>query len=443
MKKSKTLIIGAGLAGLSASFFLKRDYQIFEKETTPGGLCRSRHFNGYTFDYDGHLLHFRDKDILNLVQKLMGGNLICTRRDSWINSFGCYTRYPFQANLFGLPKNVIKECVLGFIDAQLNGNVNKYNQTNFKQWTLRTFGPGIARHFMLPYNNKFWTIPAHRLTREWVDGYIPIPSIKDVLGGTIAQSKKRFGYNAQFWYPRKGGIENLIFALRRRIKNNIHTLHQVAEIDLKTRTVTFCNGRKARFINLISTLPLPEMLKLIPHLPPKIKAALSKLKYTSVFCLNLGVARGNISDKHWVYFPEKKIIFFRVGFPHNFSSALVPPGKSSLYAEVSYSPDRPVNKKDLVKRILKDLRKVEILSAADTIEVCEPVDIEYAYIIYDRNYTESTKTIREYLNQHHIYPIGRYGRWKYMTMEDTILDGKKIAEVLQGDKIAQGCLREK
>ena len=195
-KNQSCVILGAGLAGLSAAFFLKKDYQIFEKEATPGGLCRCRHINGYIFDYDGHLLHFRDKATLNFVRNLMGDNLLPLKRNSWINSFGCYTRYPFQANLFGLPKNVVKECVLGFINAQLNGNINKHKQANFRQWIFDRFGPGIARYFMLPYNNKFWTIPLNRLTCEWVDGYIPLPSIKDVLNGVFSLNKKRFGYNA-------------------------------------------------------------------------------------------------------------------------------------------------------------------------------------------------------------------------------------------------------
>ncbi len=439
-KKQPFVILGAGLAGLSTAFFLKKDYQIFEKETTPGGLCRSRLINGYIFDYDGHLLHFKDRATLNLVQKLTGNSLQPIKRNSWISSFGCYTRFPFQANLFGLPKNIIKECVLGFIDARLNGNIHKHKHANFRQWILHTFGPGIAEHFMLPYNNKFWTIPAHRLTCEWVDGYIPIPTIKDVLNGTIFQSKKCFGYNARFWYPRKGGIENVIFGFQRHIKNGIHTLHQASKIDLRKKTVIFQNGRKVRFDKLVSTLPLPEMLRLITHLPPKVRAALNKLKYTSIFCLNLGLDRNNISDKHWIYFPEKRFVFFRVGFPTSFSSSVAPPGKNSLYVEVAYSADKPadpapghggrVNKEDLVKGTLKDLYKAEILSSTDTIEVCDAVDIKYAYIIYDKNYRESTQVIHEYLNRHHIYSIGRYGRWKYMSMEDAILDGKGAAELL-------------
>lgn len=434
MNKDKPFVIlGAGLTGLSMAFFLKKNYQIFEKEERPGGLCRSREIKGFTFDYDGHLLHFRDRAILHLVQELMGDNLVSIRRNSTINSFGRQGQYPFQANLFGLPRHVIKECVTGFINAQFNGKIKKYKEVNFKQWILANFGSGIARHFMLPYNNKFWTMPADRLSCEWVDGYIPLPTLEDVLNGTIAQSRKQFGYNTRFWYPRQGGIENLIFALQRQIKSKINTLHQAVKIDLARKTVSFQNGRKARFNYLVSTLPLPELLKLIPNLPAKIEAFRNKLKYTSVFCLNLGVAKENISNRHWIYFPEKKFVFFRVGFPANFSSSVAPEGMSSLYVEVAYyKNNKPIDKHRLIKKILKDLYKAEILSPSDIIEVSDPLDIKYGYIIYDRNYRESTETIHEYLNQHQIYSIGRYGRWKYMSMEDAMLEGKETANLLKG-----------
>lgn len=431
-KKQPIVILGAGLTGLSTAFFLKENYQIFEKEERPGGLCRSRKIKDFTFDYDGHLLHFKDRAILHLVQKLMGDNLVSIRRNSTINSFGRQSQYPFQANLFGLPKDVIKECVRGFIDAQFNGKIKRHKEVNFKQWILANFGSGIAKHFMLPYNNKFWTIPADRLSCEWVEGYIPLPTLQDVLNGTIAQSRKQFGYNARFWYPRHGGIEKLIFALQRQINSKINTLHQAVEIDLVKKTVSFQNGRKVSFNYLISTLPLPELLKLIPNLPVKIEALRNKLKYTSVFCLNLGVAKEDVSNKHWIYFPEKKFAFFRVGFPTNFSSSVAPSGRSSLYVEVAYSKNKPPDKDKLMRRILRDLYKAGILSPKDTIEVSDPLDIKYGYIIYDRDYKESTEIIHGYLNQHQVFSIGRYGRWKYISMEDAILEGKETARLLEG-----------
>lgn len=435
VKKEQFIVLGGGLSGLSAAYFLKGACEVFEKESHVGGLCRSRHIGGYIFDYDGHLLHFRNKGVLELVQNLTGGSLGKIKRNSWIASFGGLTRYPFQANLYGLPTHIAKECIFSFLDARLNGYRYKPVPDNFKQWIFHTFGKGIAKYFMLPYNSKFWRVPMHTLTTEWVNTYIPIPTIKDVLSGTLARSKKHFGYNAKFWYPRSGGIENLVFAFEKKIKSSIHTNHCATKIDLEKKRVCFDNGKKIGFNSLISTIPLPEMLTLIPQLPAKIKTALKKLKYTSIFCLNLGIDREGISNKHWIYFPERRFSFFRVGFPTTFSSSVAPKGKSSLYAEVSYAPHRPPDKKKVIKKIIDDLRKAEILRSDDVIEVHDALDIKYAYVVYDHDYAKSTKVIREYLNQHHVYLIGRYGNWKYMAMEDSILDGKNIAQTIRGEQL--------
>ncbi|MBN2097741.1 MAG: hypothetical protein JW714_04605, partial [Candidatus Omnitrophica bacterium] len=142
--------------------------------------------------------------------------------------------------------------------------------------------------------------------------------------------------------------------------------------------------------------------------------------------------RSSLSDKHWLYFPEDKFIFFRVGFPTNFSSSVAPPGKSSLYAEVAYAKYHPLNQAKLTRRIMQDLRRAKILSSKDTVEVCLPLDIKYGYVIYDHNYKKSTELIHRFLQDHQVYAIGRYGRWKYMSMEDTILDALAIAAFLSG-----------
>ena len=154
MAKKKILILGAGLAGLSAAWHLQRlgiDCRIFEKEAEIGGLCHSKKINGFTFDCDGHLLHFKHNYTLQLIKKLLGRNLIRHKRRASIYSYGRFTRYPFQANLYGLPKSIVKDCLLEFIKIHRNGSKTRRN-TSFRHWIDKTFGKGIARHFMIPYN---------------------------------------------------------------------------------------------------------------------------------------------------------------------------------------------------------------------------------------------------------------------------------------------------
>ncbi|MBL7081160.1 MAG: FAD-dependent oxidoreductase [Candidatus Omnitrophica bacterium] len=428
MAKKKIIILGAGLAGLSTAWHLQRkgyDCQIFEKESETGGLCRSKKINGFTFDYDGHLLHFKHNYTLQLIKDLLGENIIRHRRSAWIYSFGRFSHYPFQANLYGLPKSIVKDCLLEFIKTNRNGCKIK-ESTSFRYWIDKTFGKGIANHFMIPYNTKFWTVPLADLTCEWIDGFIPIPTLSQILEGTIKESRQNLGYNASFWYPERG-INEVSRVFTKEIKN-IYPRCCVNEINLNKKEIRLNGKQKEKFDFLISTIPLPEMLYLLRKLPRNIAISFKNLRWNSIFNLNLGIEKKLNHCRHWVYFPEKDFCFFRVGFPSNFSSLLAPADKSSIYVEISYSGGKPIDKNNIVLRIKEDLKKAGIITPDDQVCLEDTNDIKYAYPIYDHNYRQSREKILKFLIQNNIIPCGRYGSWRYMSMEDVILDGKNIAK---------------
>jgi len=432
MPKKRIIILGAGLAGLSAAWRLQQEGKevlLLEKEPEVGGLCRSKKVAGFTFDYDGHLLHFRQRSTLNLIQGLVRGNLIRHSKSSWIYSCGRYTPYPFQANLYGLPAPIVKECLAGFIEASGNGCIKK--ASNFLEWINKKFGTGIARHFMVPYNTKFWTIPPHQMNCYWLDldGFIPLPSLKRVILGAVEENREPLGYNAFFWYPKQGGIGQLPQAFSRRIKN-IYTNCAISEINLKKKEIRSSCGMREKYDFLISTLPLPEIPNLIRGLPQGVASNFKKLKWNSIFNLNLGIDKPLGYARHWVYFPEKDPVFFRAGFYSNFSPGLAPPGKSSLYIEVAYSENKPIDKRNIASRIEEGLKKTGILSSGAQILCRDINDIKYGYPLYDKNYSPARQRIIKYLMRNDILACGRYGCWRYFSMEDAMLDGNRAAQLL-------------
>ena len=161
----KVVIIGGGLAGLSAGYHLA-EYEpiVFEKESTVGGLCRSFTQDSFTFDCTGHLVHLKDPYTKELIARLLPDAFGSHERLAAIYSKATTTPYPFQANTYGLPPEVIKECVVGFVETLVANN----NGTpgNFHDWVLKTFGTGIAKHFMLPYNEKFWKRDLRTITAD-------------------------------------------------------------------------------------------------------------------------------------------------------------------------------------------------------------------------------------------------------------------------------------
>lgn len=425
---ARIVIIGAGLTGISAAYHLEQsgffDYVLFEKEAMHGGLCRSIVEDGFTFDYTGHLLHASDAYFYELIQKIVGLDAMnVIDRRSFIFSHGVYTKYPFQINLHGLPIEVIVECITQFVQKQPNPHPH-----SFADWVAANFGNGIGKHFFFPFQEKIFAYDINKITASWTGRFVPSTSLEQMLYGSLAnQASDSIGYNARFLYPKKGGIFSWIGTFAQHVQQPIHTNHCVKTIDMRRKTVTFTNGHSEPYEFLISTMPLDILLTYVHEKPhTSLKSALTHLKCNRVINFNIGINRPDISDKHWIYFPEKKYPFYRIGFWHNFSEHMVPPGHSSLYGEFAY-----LHKSDewVATTLHQSLNAVKTLFsiAQEDIVLEKIITIPHAYVIYDHWREKHLPALLDHLAQEHIYSVGRYGAWKYASMQEAVLDGKQIA----------------
>lgn len=428
------VIVGAGLAGLSTAWHLQdRPYRIFEKEREAGGLCRSYQVKGFTFDMTGHLLHFRQAAIKALIEGLLAGRLERHQRRSFIYSHRTFTEYPFQVNTYGLPPEVIRDCLLGFM-ATLTKPAAQGRALSFKEWILENLGEGIARHFMVPFNEKLWQVPLDELTSDWVSWLIPKPELKDVVNGALGIKDKAFGYNPTFLYPVQGGIEALPKALLAAVQEPAYGA-ELVEVDSGRRRATFrigANGTQTLdYDRLVSTIPVPELVRRCPDFPEALRRAAEGLRCVSVYSVNLGVARPRVTDMHWIYFPEPDYPFYRAGFPMNFSPSLGPDGCSSLYVEISHQPSEQVAEPDILRRVRAGLERAGIFTPQEDIVAADVRDIRYAYVLFDRHRAQALPAILAALEARGIHSIGRYGRWEHTSMEDAIGQGKALGERLR------------
>lgn len=420
----KVVIIGGGLAGLSAGYhLLEHDPLVFEKERAIGGLCRSFKQDGFTFDCTGHLIHLKNPYTKDLVARILPGAFNSIERLAAIYSKSTTTPYPFQANTYGLPPEVVSECVVGFVETlHANGAAQ-----NFHEWTLKTFGAGIAKHFMVPYNEKFWKQDLRTITADWVSWSIPKPSLEEVVNGALGLTNKGMGYNPRFVYPKHGGIDRLPQALAKPIKD-VCVNETVARIDAKKKYVRLTSGREESYECLITTLPLPLTYRLLTDTSDSLKYDADRLHAISVLNLNIGVDRPGVSGQHWIYYPEDQFIFSRVGFPANFSKSVAPEGTSSMYVEITHQPDEKLNIEETFDRAIAGLQKCGILHSGDKVLTRHVIDIKYAYVVFDEHRQANLQKLIDYLESRDIYTAGRYGRWDYYSMEDSILSGKAAAE---------------
>lgn len=426
---AKVVIIGAGLTGLSTAYHLEKngyyDYAIFEKEASIGGLCRTVLQDGFTFDFTGHLLHVNDPYFQALLEEILAPNSMNSiDRRSFIYSHKTYTPYPFQMNLHGLPTSVIAECLQGFLTRN-----KKQKADTFYQWVLKSFGQGFGNHFFFPYQQKIFAYDIKKISASWTGRFVPATSLEQIIDGALSPaSTKNVGYNAQFLYPKQGGIVSWVNKLAAAITNPIHSNHTVQSIDMRTQRITFTNGHSESYEHLISTMPLDTLLAMTTERSSSTaQRALPHLKCNSVVNFNIGVNHPDLSDKHWIYFPEKQYPFYRIGFPHNFAAFMTPPGCSSLYGEFAHF-NRSYKKVGATLREAIAATK-KLLSIQDADIVTEKIlYIPHAYVLYTAWREKHLASLLSHLKAESISSVGRYGEWKYASMQEAVLDGKKVAE---------------
>src|SRR5262249_12375461 len=271
-------------------------------------------------------------------------------REAWIYSKNVFTRYPFQGSLYGLPADVIKECIVGAVEARFgplkgaresahngsgNGHANGNGAAckdsisdccadgvlessaklvkpmsasaaggeprNFEEFIYRVWGAGIAKHFAIPYNRKLWAVPLDQMETSWLGGRVPMPDLEEMIDGALKPVPKPMGPNARFGYPLCGGFQALMCAFVPHLKGELLLNQAVRHIPPRRREVTFSDGSRRRYSHVISTMPLPKLIDALVEVPASIRSAAAKLRHVSVRCVHLGVGRENITDKHWIY----------------------------------------------------------------------------------------------------------------------------------------------
>ncbi len=475
--RHRAIVIGAGPTGLSAAYHIGKDCLLLDQNPTVGGWCRSIEDNGFTFDYAGHIMFSNDPYVKDLYQLLLGENVHWQDREAWIYSKGVYTRYPFQGALFGLPPDVITECLLGAVEARFgalqepkdadarhgngNGNgsspsackaesitdccadgiseataplgapVRKRQSTpnNFEEFIYQVWGKGIAKHFALPYNRKLWAVPLSTMETSWLGGRVPLPDLAEMIDGALRPVAKPMGPNARFGYPLRGGFQALMNGFLPHLASNLKLNAQVTRI-IPSRNVVMLSDRSiTTYEQLVSTMPLPVMVRLCGNeAPPQVRQAASRLRHVSVRCVNLGIGRPGITEKHWIYYPESSV-FHRIFVQGNASPHCNAPGGFGITCEITYSPDKPLpcDGDALIELCIKDAIAVGLIRSEDPIVARNMIDMPYAYVVYDHGRAKNVEIIRAWAQSRNIILAGRYSEWEYYNSDHAFLAGRTAA----------------
>jgi protoporphyrinogen oxidase len=433
------VILGAGLAGLSAAHFLQRPWRLIEKSERVGGLIKTEVLEGCYFDPTGHWLHLRDAEIKELVNtRWLPDQLVTIQRRAAIFSRGVFTRFPYQVNTHGLPAEVVAENLIGYVEAvygEKGRELREREPRNFTEFILRYMGEGFAKNFMIPYNTKLWTVDPSELSAAWVGRFVPRPTLKEVVDGALGVGSDALGYNASFLYPREGGIESLARAMLAGLRGGELSVNtEPTAIDWKARRVTLSDGRTLGYSQLISSISLPGLVRLLARggsgVPDGVLAAAGRLRATTVTYVCVAARGKNRQPWHWIYLPEPELKSYRIGAPSAVYAPLAPPDTATFSVEYSHHGELSLAQAE--RYAVEDLVRSQMVHSADDLLFTRAREIPHAYVLYDDAYGPAKTEILQFLEHAGILPAGRYGQWEYSSMEDAILAGRACARRLNG-----------
>ena len=410
-KKIKYLILGGGVSGISTAVFLGKDedYLILEKTDSLGGYCKTITQDGYTWDYSGHFFHFKDDEIKNLILKNIDKeNLLDIEKKTGIIYKNKIISFPFQKNISELNKKEFIDCLYDFYHKE---NKKKYN--NFLEWVYGTLGKSIVDKFVKPYNEKLYATKLENLDVNAMGRFFPQVSLDDIMSSI--KNKNENSYNNKFLYPKTGAITYIHSLMKNVDERKISLNTEIKNIDVKNK-LAFTENGIYEYDYLISSIPLNILLKISNQ-------EFDESIYTSnkVVVFNLGFDKPTKFREHWLYVPDKKINFYRVGFYNN----ILGEDKTSLYVEVGYQKNKKINYEKKLIDILNDLKNLKIIKNNHKLVSHSIVEMNPAYIHLSKDSIDDSKKQLHLLEKKDIFSIGRYGEWTYCSIEDNILSAKK------------------
>lgn len=419
---SNNVILGAGIAGISAAYHLKQKGEssvIFEKDNDWGGLCGFFEINGFRFDRFVHFTFAKDEKIAELFAK--SSPLYAHPPVSYNYWRGCWLKHPAQNNLAPLP---IEEKVK-IIDSFVNRPRKDVAEiSDYAEWLRVQYGDYFAENFPFAYTRKYWGVEAKQLETKWVGNRLHVSPLPEVLRGAFAEQQENFYYTKFMNYPKKGGFRSIMNECRKGL--DIRLNKKAVRIDTAAKQVEFADGTVEKYDNLISSLPLPEIIKMISDVPENVQNAAKQLRWTCGYQVSLGFNRPDVAKYLWFYIYDEDVPPARVYSPNLKSPDNAPDGCSSLQAEIFFANGAKVVDKNII--LQKTVEKLkEICQFNDSDVVVKDIRFEpYANIIFTPEIYESRKVVREWLQAQGIKTIGRFGEWDYLWSHQAFESGMNV-----------------
>jgi len=419
-ERVRTLIVGAGITGLATAAALSArgddDYLVVERCDEIGGWCKTVKKSGFVWDYSGHFFHFKHPEIESwLRQRMPGQRVRVVEKKSFISYRGGLVDFPFQKNIHQLPQADFIDCLhdLYFARSSDVKRTGPAAEGNFKEMLQARFGQGICDRFLVPYNEKLYACDLATLDKDAMGRFFPHADLTDV----VANMKRpdNASYNSTFTYPEGGAIE-YVKALASEVRTGGVALGEdLLSVDVERRVARTAR-RELEFERLVSSAPFDRFARICG-----LDDDPSTWAYNKVLVFNLGFDRKGRDDAHWIYYPARETIFYRIGWYDN----ILGTDRMSLYVEIGYPREAAIDVAAARERVLADLAREGVVTSQRLVAE-HSVVLDPAYVHVTRRSLAEHRRLTARLRERGVWSIGRYGGWTYCAIEDNIVEARAL-----------------
>lgn len=424
----KYVILGGGFSGLGAGY--DSDIPVFEASNHPGGICRSYYVQATGCDTEssdkfrfekggGHWIFDKNPEVLNIFNQHASLQTYTKKSSVFFCQSDLKIPAPVQFHVEMFPKS-ISDKIRSEVE-NLPQKEQSMEDITFDKWLLSKFGKTLCELFFFPFNDRY--------TSGYYTSIAPQDLYKTSGRVLRSPSDNNTSYNQKFFYP-EGGLDLLSDKLSSHCR--MHYGHCADLIDMDSGEIRFTNGAAVGYEKLISTLPLNIMNQLTGF------SESGNEPYTSVMVINAAVQKGvKYPDDHWIYCPDSRSGFHRIGFYSNVSDSFVPKdrsdGTASIYIEHAFRGGEMPSSDQierLTKNTLNELKEWEYVSTVESMDV-NWIPIAYTWSRPGLNRTG--KSI-ERLSSSGIYQVGRFACWKFQGLGKSFMDGMQMRKNLEALK---------
>jgi len=439
----RVAIIGAGPAGLTAGYALQQsgiDVEIFEASPHIGGLARSIDLWGHTVDLGPHRFFSQNAQVNDFWHDMAEREYHSVNRRTRIYYRKRFFEYPLEIGniIKNMPVVDLVASTFSWLKVQYRKHPQASDGVSFETWIVSRFGRRLYEMFFRSYTEKLWGIPCSELDADFAAQRIKSFS----LGGAILQAlsigKGRHRTLVdRFDYPTRG-CGAIYETMARRIRENggkIHVNRAVKRVVATDCTVTgleLMDGVVLPFAHVVSTMPLTLMAEQLPSIPAPVLQGIRKLRYRNTILVYLKVESSALFPDQWIYVHEPDVAVGRVTNFRNWVPELYGDLGSSVLAlefwcdagdEIWSSPDQA-----LIDRGESELRRIGLLGDAP-VTAGHVIRVARSYPVYSAGYRNDLEPVITFLKSfNNLWPIGRYGAFKYNNQDHSIFMGLLAAE---------------